>query len=1124
MPRVIFKRVLEALSGNTSSSSSGGNSSNHIEPNFSSDLSTDQFQPYKIARHGFPYRPTALAYDPVQKLLAIGTYTGTIRILGQRGVDRYIAHETDKPVIKLIFLNNQGALVSVCADDTIHLWNLRQTQPAILHSLKFNRERVTCTYIPHGSKWLYIGTDKGNVHLCHVESFTLSGYSISWNKAIELSQKSHPGQVIEIAENPCNESRIIIVFQCGTFVLWDLKQKEALQRYYCNNTIHHVCWHHEGKQFMCSHNDGIISLWSVSNKDKPISFQRPHGKESSGSISYHAIEKVDWLSCTDAESLVIFSGGLAEEADTQPTITVMQGKSITVLEMGSPVVDFVAVSHTPWKCDNQDPTDLVILLNKELVVLDLKTPGYPCVEPPHALDLHDSPVTCLEFYLDTNSTLLPTLCEIAATKPQCKDIFKKEWPLGGGECNLDEYEGIPELVVSGHADGSVRFWDATAGNLKPIYKLRTYKIFHRSSRESSTTEEEDEAYRITNIALCPHTQTLVTANISSTLIIYKLHSSEIHTEICTLSINVMDEIGMLVPPAPDHNHVSNLVGLHGEASSNEDLTQSSSYYTVTAPSATTATTTGENENHIVQKSRLRSKSGNFRQSPGFQSNFICMFTDDGTISPISIFISLSTSNNLISVGTIVSLCVIDITQKTCLFNMNTNNILMSIDGKMHSSSKLKLQGLTDTSPSSLSTDHSFSKSQLEKEDSLNSDSAPSAMPSKSKRYIKISKKNTSLSLEKSIGSMESSDDHMLSRASSSTESDHGRSNEGVTYLCFSCTTIKKHSNTTVPCMWVGTQSGCLFSIIFNQTSHENRASNRVTSSLSGTLLQLHGAIVSCIFINLTGQVVTDHMYTWTTQTSVEEKDHVNDHDGEISRDIHFMMVTSERQVKIFTLPSLSCVHVFELPIECGQFIHSSVDTLMNGTCAACYTSSGHIVVLGLPSLNLLLNVPYLPPNDDRIAHTFSFTSDGQAMFLPNPTELQRIAYYVGIHENVQEMVGHLFVPCEDIEKPATGFLKGLFGGGYTSIDRENLFGEGVNGKTKAIARYIPGTGGSSFEGFRHGNVGSEFHQLKNKVLERGQRLGELEEKSQKLVDSASRFAAVSNEVMHKYKNKRWYQM
>ena len=31
-------------------------------------------------RHGFPYQPTVLAYDPVQNILAIGTKTGAMRM------------------------------------------------------------------------------------------------------------------------------------------------------------------------------------------------------------------------------------------------------------------------------------------------------------------------------------------------------------------------------------------------------------------------------------------------------------------------------------------------------------------------------------------------------------------------------------------------------------------------------------------------------------------------------------------------------------------------------------------------------------------------------------------------------------------------------------------------------------------------------------------------------------------------------------------------------------------------------------------------------------------------------------------------------------------------------------
>lgn len=64
-------------------------------------------------------------------------YTGT-----QRGLTAQISHP---------FL--QGALVSALADDSIHLWNLRQKIPAILHSLKFNRERYS-NVTQHLSLWL----------------------------------------------------------------------------------------------------------------------------------------------------------------------------------------------------------------------------------------------------------------------------------------------------------------------------------------------------------------------------------------------------------------------------------------------------------------------------------------------------------------------------------------------------------------------------------------------------------------------------------------------------------------------------------------------------------------------------------------------------------------------------------------------------------------------------------------------------------------------------------------------------------------------------------------------------------------------------------------------------------
>ncbi|KAK3594453.1 hypothetical protein CHS0354_015452, partial [Potamilus streckersoni] len=149
-------------------------------------LRSEDFHVSKTVRHGFPYQPTAIAYDPVQHLLAIGTKSGSLRILGQPGVDLHCQHDGDIAVLQILFLVNEGAMVTVCSDDSMHLWNFRQKIPEIVHTLKFQRERITHCHLPFQSKWLYVGTERGNVHVVNIETFCLSGYVINWNKAIEL--------------------------------------------------------------------------------------------------------------------------------------------------------------------------------------------------------------------------------------------------------------------------------------------------------------------------------------------------------------------------------------------------------------------------------------------------------------------------------------------------------------------------------------------------------------------------------------------------------------------------------------------------------------------------------------------------------------------------------------------------------------------------------------------------------------------------------------------------------------------------------------------------------------------------------------------------------------------------
>ncbi|GFY09027.1 syntaxin-binding protein 5-like [Trichonephila clavipes] len=181
----------------------------------------------------------------------------------------------------------KGALVTVCADDSVHLWNIRQKQPEIVHTLKFQKERITYACLPFQSKWLYIGTERGNVHIVNVEAFILSGYVINWNKAVEISRKSHPGVVVHLSDNPVDP----------------------------NKPLRSASWHHEGRQFMCSYNDGSLRTWNIKYPSKPESTMFPHAKTSKDKNleMCHAITKVDWRTARGRAVLyVVFEVKLIE--------------------------------------------------------------------------------------------------------------------------------------------------------------------------------------------------------------------------------------------------------------------------------------------------------------------------------------------------------------------------------------------------------------------------------------------------------------------------------------------------------------------------------------------------------------------------------------------------------------------------------------------------------------------------------------------------------------------------------------------------------------------------------------------------------------------------------------------
>uniref|UniRef100_A0A4W6DG36 Syntaxin-binding protein 5-like n=1 Tax=Lates calcarifer TaxID=8187 RepID=A0A4W6DG36_LATCA len=1081
-------------------------------------LVSENFQLCKTVRHGFPYQPTALAFDPVQKILAVGSRSGGIRILGRPGVDCYCQHESGAAVLQLQFLINEGALVTACADDTLHLWNLRQRRPAILHSLKFNRERITFCHLPFQSKWLYVGTERGNTHIVNIESFILSGYVIMWNKAIELSTKTHPGPVVHLSDSPKDEGKLLIGFESGTIVQWDLRGKKADFRIYYDEAIHSVSWHHEGKQFMCSHSDGSLTLWNLRNTTKPFQVTFPHGKiqKDGRKESCKPILKVEYKTSRSSEPFVIFSGGLSyDKAGRRPTLTIMHGKAITVLEMDYPIVEFMVLCETPYNNEVQEPYAVVVLLEKDLIVVDLTQSNFPVFENPYPMDIHESPVTCTAYFADCPPDIIPILYSIGA-KHKKTGYSQKEWPISGGTWTLGSHT-YPEIIITGHADGSIKFWDASAITLQMLYKLKTSKVFEKPKPGEGRAAElvEEDPFAVQMVSWCPQSRIFCVVGISAHIILYRFSKYDANTQIVSLEVRLQCESEDVISPSENENNPCfSDPGSHSPQPHHQH------------PASPSSGTPEGIKNSIPC---LKVKDRVVRVPPGYQAELVIqLLWVDGEPPQQITSLDINSAYGLLAFGNCNGLAVVDYLQKTILLCMSTLDLYGPADPyqRLTRSPRRNRQSTSGNTHTHTHTPvgscHTHAHTQL----------ILTVHPCK--KGAKITSRLLKLSLPTDLKTDLESRENSFSRSRSSSVSSIDRdTKEAITTLQFGESYGRKSDALPTPCLWVGTSLGVVLLIPMSiPTDQEERMEEPVTIGPSGAVLMLKGSVLRFGFLDCMGVLIQSPYEVWRDLNASEDPDrprrrklvHFSPSSSQDAcGDGHLAVVCSERQAKVFLMPSQSCLFVHNIT-ESSFVLRADVVSVCNSVSLACFCANGHVMTLSLPSLRPLMDVNYLPLTDMRIARTFCFTNGGQALYLSSPTEIQRITYSQEMCDNLQEMLGELFTPIETPEAQNRGFLKGFFGGNAHTFDREELFGEAAAGKaSRSLAQHIPGQAG--VEGMKvaaSGAVG-ELARARIALDERGQRLGELEERTALMMTSAETFSKHAHELMLKCKDKKWYQ-
>jgi syntaxin-binding protein 5 len=125
-------------------------------------------------------------------------------------------------------------------------------------------------------------------------------------------------------------------------ILWNLLTREA-ERFGSNETspVVCVCWHHDGRQLMCGHADGSLTIWNLKKPGEVIHKTIPHSPSDSD-VQCRPITHLVWSTNVDNEQLIIFSGGMPADDGVLPSLTILRAKgSLTVLEMDYSIVEVI---------------------------------------------------------------------------------------------------------------------------------------------------------------------------------------------------------------------------------------------------------------------------------------------------------------------------------------------------------------------------------------------------------------------------------------------------------------------------------------------------------------------------------------------------------------------------------------------------------------------------------------------------------------------------------------------------------------------------------------------------------------------------------------------------------------
>lgn len=449
-----------------------------------------------------------MAFDPVQSLLAVSTESGHIHVFGQNNVEVVFALRKRISIAYLRIVKSVY-LVAVDTDNFITVFNMESREEASSHQLY--GKCCTVTSDP-AMDWLFIGLDNGQVLVYDIDRGSMANFRID-NLQKSLLPRLRMSPVIDIAIHPRDPSLLLVCYIEAAIVFNIIKQEIAFGLRYeippgapggdtdprVFNTLRYpplmrALWHPNGHHILTVHFDGSLVFWDATEgvlihartldaTDVNVPLSGPPDPNKYTGVPLKPIVDVAW-NCTQnpEETSLLITGGRALDHEMQGLTMIDFGVTPTIaittyqamgnyyrrprgerwFPMNSDILGFIMLPRvSPYYAGCANPFAFIALLGTSELLSVTYPEGLPMQSVgalPSAFDWVQPYVTTLAMDSVPRNQWLGMLASV----PACESFF-----VGGAPArrHLRKFD-TRNALCTGHADGMVRLWDASHGEIE----------------------------------------------------------------------------------------------------------------------------------------------------------------------------------------------------------------------------------------------------------------------------------------------------------------------------------------------------------------------------------------------------------------------------------------------------------------------------------------------------------------------------------------------------------------------------------------------------------------------------------------------------------------------------------